>query len=94
MVQTKFVKYKTLKYFESITLILDIAKFRENYFLEIVNESKFVKYRASYMVFVTLPWKASAKGWGHCRPSHSIAPNLQLQSPRARARLPEVTLQL
>ena len=35
VVQTKFVKYKTLKYLES-----------ENYFLDIANESKFVKYRA------------------------------------------------
>ena len=40
------VKYKTLKFFKSITQILDIAKIRENYFLEIVNESKFAKYRA------------------------------------------------
>ena len=33
VVQTKFVKYKTLKYLESITQILSIAKFRENYSL-------------------------------------------------------------
>ena len=46
MVQTKFVKFKTLKYFKSITLILSIAKIRENCILEIANESKFVKYRA------------------------------------------------
>ena len=46
MVQTKFVKYKTLKYFRSITQILDTVKICENYFHEIVNESKFVKYRA------------------------------------------------
>ena len=46
VVQTKFVKYKTLKYFRSSTQILDMAKIRENYFLEIDNESKFVKYRA------------------------------------------------
>ena len=43
VVQTKFVKYKTLKYFKSITLI---AKIHENYFLDITNRSKFVKYRA------------------------------------------------
>ena len=42
MVQTKFMKYKTLKYF---TLILSIAKIRENCILELANESKFVKYR-------------------------------------------------
>ena len=46
MVQTKFVKFKTLKYFKSITLILSIAKIRENCILELANESKFVKYRA------------------------------------------------
>ena len=44
VVDTKFVKYKTLKYFESITLILSMARIRENYFLHIDNESKFVKY--------------------------------------------------
>ena len=43
VVQTK---YKTLKFFKSITQKLSIAKICENYFLEIVNESKFVKYRA------------------------------------------------
>ena len=42
MVQTKFVKYKTSK----VLLILSIAKIRENYFFEIANGSKFVKYRA------------------------------------------------
>ena len=31
VVQTKFVKHKTLKYFKSITQILDIAKIRKNY---------------------------------------------------------------
>ena len=42
VVQTKFVKYKTLKYSESITEILLIAKI--NYvLLDIANESKFVK---------------------------------------------------
>ena len=46
VVQTKFVKYKTLKYFKSITLILSIAEIRENCILELANESKFVKYRA------------------------------------------------
>ena len=46
MVQAKFVKYETLKYLKIITQILDIAKIRENYFLDIANESKFVKYRA------------------------------------------------
>ena len=33
VVQTKFIEYKTLKYFKSITLILSIVKIRENYFL-------------------------------------------------------------
>ena len=37
------MKYKTLKYLKSITQILKIL---ENYFLDIANESKFVKYRA------------------------------------------------
>ena len=46
MVQTKFVKYKTLKYFKSITLTLSIAKIRENCILELANQSKFMKYRA------------------------------------------------
>ena len=46
MVQTKFVKYKTLKYSQSITQILNTAKILENYFLDIANESKFVKSRA------------------------------------------------
>ena len=46
MVLTKFVKFKTLKYFKSITLILSIAKIRENCILELANQSKFVKYRA------------------------------------------------
>ena len=46
MVQTKFVKYKTLKYFKSITFILSIAKIRENCIIEVANQSKFVKYRA------------------------------------------------
>ena len=46
VVQTKFVKYKTLKYFESITQILSIAKIHENCSLDIDNESKFVKYGA------------------------------------------------
>ena len=44
MAQTKFVKYKTLKYFKSITQILDRAKIHEYYFLDIANESKLVKY--------------------------------------------------
>ena len=43
MVQTKFVKYKPLNYFKSITLILSIAK---NCILELANQRKFVKYRA------------------------------------------------
>ena len=51
VVETKFVKYKTLKYFESITQILFITKICENC---IADESKFVKYQAlestSYMV--------------------------------------------
>ena len=46
VVQTKFVKYKTLKYFKSITLILSVAKIRENCILELANKTKFVKYRA------------------------------------------------
>ena len=46
MVQTKFVKYKTLKYFKSITLILSVANIRENCILELANQAKFVKYRA------------------------------------------------
>ena len=46
MVQTKFVKYKTLKYFKSITLILCIAIICENCILEVANQSKSVKYRA------------------------------------------------
>ena len=45
VVQTKFVKYKTLKYFNTITLILSIAKIHENCILE-TNQRKFVKYRA------------------------------------------------
>ena len=40
------MKYKTLKYFKSITLILSIAKIRENCILELADESKFVKFRA------------------------------------------------
>ena len=40
------MKYKTLKYFRSITLILSIAKIHEYCILELVNQSKFVKYRA------------------------------------------------
>ena len=45
VVQTKFMKFKTLKYFKSITLILFIAKIRENCILELANQSIFVKYR-------------------------------------------------
>ena len=45
VVQIKFVKCKTLNYFQNIAQTLDIAQIRENYFLEIVDESKFVKYR-------------------------------------------------
>ena len=52
MVQTKFVKLKTLKYFKSITLVLSIAKICENCILELANQSKFVRYKiTSYTVF-------------------------------------------
>ena len=52
MVQTRFVKYKTLKYF---TLILSIAKIRENCILELANPSKFRALEiTSYMVLCTL----------------------------------------
>ena len=43
VVQTKFVKYKTLKYF---TFILSIAKIHENCIFELVNQNKLLKYRA------------------------------------------------
>ena len=56
MVQTKFMKYKTLKHFKSITQILSIAKIHENYFLDIANESKFVKYRALEIPNITKLW--------------------------------------
>ena len=55
VVQTRFVKYKTLKYFRSITLILSIAKIRENCILELANPSIFRALEiTSYMVLYTL----------------------------------------
>ena len=59
------MKYKTLKYFKSITLILSIAKIRDNCILEIAKESKFVKYRAleNNQLYGTLYRPSLKFGW-------------------------------